>query len=83
MPLQRLDHRQRQQVRTLRFAGMELDRHLAGDILIDLVVNLQQTGGADILRKRVYRNSPVFDFDTKYRAVLRVLFNILWFCRTS
>jgi hypothetical protein len=28
----------------------------------------------------VYRNSPVFDFDTKYRAILCILFNILWFC---
>lgn len=37
--------------------------------------------GPHPLRDGVYRNSPVFDFDTKYRAVPCILFNILWLCR--
>ena len=50
---------------------------------LEYVRKLKILGVGVIFDVGVYLNSPVFDFDTKYRAFLCILFNILWFWRTS
>ena len=53
--VQRLDHLARQDIGTVRLAGVDLDRHLAADVVSDLRIDLEQAGGGELRREEDLR----------------------------